>query len=293
MAKISQLTINLRLPYTLCNYRCEYCSTKHDEDVDEQYIHKLWQSLTRLPLQLGIVIETLGEVLISDKIKKFILDLTKAENIDYVNITTNLSIDKNEFKKLLKKMDKKKFSLNCTLHDLIPDLDEFHEKVALIKKMGFNCIIHYVAHPQRLIEIPYYMDFFKKLGLRMTINSFLGTYQNKSYPEEYNIFEKYFLKEFYFTEEEYMYSFLGKSPLGKLCCAGRKSVFIDCNGDVFRCRDDHSKKLGNVFTEFKLFNGNSKCKLNSCRCPRDFLWLKEIDDKYERTNSFRLYYRKK
>jgi MoaA/NifB/PqqE/SkfB family radical SAM enzyme len=284
------LNVNLRVSYTLCSYRCDYCDIPHDININKNQVSQKIDYLGKINHNLGIIIETGGEPTISDFFMKFVAQLTDLKNVRFVNITTNISPRKDELKSILKNQNTDKFSLDCTYHPTMTAFEEFFEKIVLIKEMGLSVIIHLVAHPRILQDIPTYIRRFEEIGIKLTLNALNGQFSGNMYPGAYTISEKDFLKKHFYSDFEYRYDLLAESPRGKPCYSGAQSVFIDFDDSVvYRCRIDHSARLGDLKNGFTLMEGAPHCVENWCGCPRDHLWLKEVSDNIERTNSFRLY----
>ena len=286
---MKKLIVNWKIPYNLCNYRCHYCPVPHTLNVEKEWLNRTVESLKRLPYMLGLVVETGGEPTISPALMGAFAELTSFQNVEFVNITSNIGLRREKLAEVLRKQDPAKFALDCTFHPTETSFDEFCGKISFLEELGFLTIVHYVAHPRAVRDIPYYVEELEKIGVRLTINALATRVDGKNAPEIYSADELALLKKYFFSEFQIRYDLMGESPLGKLCYSGAKSVLVDRQGGVYRCRIDRSVKLGTLADGFNLNDDATPCIKQLCRCPRDHLWLKEIDERIERTPCFRLY----
>lgn len=295
------LDINLKVPYTKCNYHCRYCVIKDKtKDLSKKEILKLeniCEEIGQLPYSCNVIIETGGEPLISESLKRSIRELSFKKNVIGVNITSNLSLPKEKLKEFLKKIDAEKLSFNCSYHpDQVKDLEEFIEKVKLLKLP----IVVGVAHPELIPHLLEVKERMKKESILMTFNPMFGSYKGKEYPYSYNERERKAVMTSILSPYEWTQG-MGQKTKGKLCYAGLNSICVDIDSNVYRCRP-YSRKakflrfspffLGKL-KNFKLLKSPKACILKKCPCPRDFVNLKEFTDSYKRTRNYRIFFKDK
>lgn len=303
---------------------CPYCYVKDTRrDIDkktQRYMDRLPSALGSLPYNLTVAVEQNGDALISDRMKDFIITLSKLKNMRAVNFNTNLSSNLNELNEFLKKVNTDTLTLCCTYHQHVyKDYEGFKEKLRLLKSAGVSTVVIMVAYPKGLEKFAEFKSDFDAIGTPLNINAFGGKYKGKIYPDSYTTKEREYLRSIFYSELAYEYNLERKKTTGIPCNSGVSSIAIDRFGDVFACRQDWMKigapygsnflsiikqtafsvikpfiqnnRLGNIFRGFKLLDSHI-CPHNTCSCARDFHTTVEFCSKYNKTKHLRIYSKK-
>lgn len=110
------LCVNINIPITTCNYRCEYCFLKHDIKPDLTKLDKVGDILAKLsfiPRPLGITLTPAGEVLAVPKMWHYLGQAAALKNVAWVEVWSNLSRDP---ELLFAHVDPAKLCLIATYH---------------------------------------------------------------------------------------------------------------------------------------------------------------------------------
>lgn len=158
-------------PSWKCNYNCKYCHLPtakefpHIENACKVYKSEEWiKAFNRFidinNIEGGILHTTGGEPLFYDGIFD-IFEMMYHRNFS-IALVTNLSVD---IHPLIQKIPPEHISdINASLHatDKHFKWDLFRNRVLLLKQFGYKVNIVFVAHPDQIILIPQYHDFFTK-----------------------------------------------------------------------------------------------------------------------------------
>ena len=251
-----------------CNYRCPYCwfhgkwVEKEKENVYPELkdVLNIWKSIYEQYGEGSINILG-GEPLIYPKFDDMIKELSY---MYMINITSNLSVN---IENILKYTSPSRVSINGSFHPSFANLDDFINKVTLLKKEGRRGGVSYVAYPSQIELIPYYRSKFLERGMDLTVMTFWGEYNGKKYPESYSEKEKKFLKPYLGETKGEKYQLEPRQVKGELCLAGHLSASIKANGDACACGGNAPRMLGNIFKgDFKLLDGPALCESDFCPC---------------------------
>lgn len=180
----------------------------------------------------------------------------------YVIINTNLTSLK--IKDFAQKINPKKVLwIRASLH--IKELerhnltDRFVDNFLFCKRNGFNIHAGAVAYPPLAREVKKYKYFFKKKGIRLDFDPFIGIYNDKHYPDSYTRKE---LSIFGFTDSGMKYY----HTKGRICNAGYNAGVVDPNGDIRTCSHIH-ENIGNIYKKINFKKKLLKCPMDFCECP--------------------------
>lgn len=273
-----QISFSWDLHYA-CNYRCPYC-----------WWDGKWQELIKISRYLSVeewmrcwgniyskygsvAIEALGgEPFIYPNFKELIKELS---NMHFMRITTNLSVDIEDF---IKQVDSNKVKISPTFHPLFADLDAFVKKTLLLKENGFTDNVNYLAYPPQINQINYYKEIFNQSGLSVSVMTFWGEYKGVSYPAGYTDAEKEIVGIHVGKRSDKEFQLVPKNmPKGKLCRAGQKYAVIQSDGNVIRCGGSGlNESIGNFFDDnFRLLESPLPCKAEFCKCNEWAFLLEE------------------
>ncbi|HLD29537.1 MAG TPA: radical SAM protein, partial [bacterium] len=153
-----------------CNYRCPYCFFEgYWEEVEKKNRYlpgrewtKTWEKMARRYGGLKLII-TGGEPMIYPGF----LDLVKGlSQFSAIAFDTNFSISEDEVKKTAKSLDPGRFSISLSFHPVFAKKASFLKNALVLKKAGFDLLIHYVAWPPQLKKMTEAKKDFVSEGFR-------------------------------------------------------------------------------------------------------------------------------
>lgn len=254
-----------------CNYLCSYCFAYKPKDKSEyrKYSGKEWEkALYSIYEKYGKcrLILTGGEPLLYKDAIDFVINLTRYH---FVSVGTNLSIGKDSLKRIVDEVNIDNFVICPSLHLEYASIEEFIDKLMLLKSYGIALSTSAVAYPPFLLELSKIRDKFNENGLWIGFFPYIGTYDGRNFPSDYSEKELTILdgldgwhKEICRDDKKIV---LPKTK-GILCYAGVKYMFVNPNGEVVRCTPVY-QPLGNIFdNSFSLPKKPMRCPADICDC---------------------------
>lgn len=154
-------------------------------------------------------------------------------------------------------------------------LNTYIDNFLLCKERGFKIHALEVAYPPIMPEVEQHKAFFKKYGIELKFNPFIGEYDGKTYPDSYTWEE---LKIFGLSKQEQVDIHHQK---GKLCNGGYNVAQIDVFGIVRPC-PNMQKQIGHIYKEINFENELIRCPFDFCGCPLNafepYLFKKALDE---------------
>lgn len=282
---------------TLCNFRCPYCflplshrvhprKTGNFRAVED--VQKIIRAFDATGYRF-LICMTGGEPLLYPGVVELCCGLTQRHRIE---LNTNLTT-KNVLA-FAEAIDPGRVEgVRCSLHvverERLGLTTDLVEKVKYLRARGFNVYVTEVLWPPMLDRLNIIADSLLLHDIVVWPVLFRGTYRGRVYPASYNsreraLIEAYIKKIERFDSSRllagYAESDLGRTFIGGLvsfkgrCCrAGLRSVYIDPEGEVWRCPDDRVH-LGNIFHgTFSLLTKATPCRADVCGCP----WIGFVD----------------
>lgn len=270
-----------------CNFSCPYCyvSMKDRREITYKgnYVQRIINSFNNSG-KIWLLHMSGGEPFFHPDFVDLCKGLTKRH---YISVNTNLS--RQPVYAFCEKIDPKRVSfVHCSLHITEREnqklINDFIEKVRVLKQATFNVFITQVMWPPIVDRFNQIFEFFKKEGMLVRPKLFRGIYRSKEYPQSYSGREKstilHFMKLIGEADSQPGKAMGHINPdLDKLwingnvsfrnlpCLAGVKFVAINFNGNIRRCQSD-AMNLGNIFQgKFKLLENEHLCKARICCCP--------------------------
>lgn len=198
---------------------------------------------------------------------EFLPEITKYHDIV---INTNLS---GNVKKIIKVLNNRleQVKFNATFHPLFADFNQFAEKAKLLGEAKFYTCVTYLAWPPQIKDIVVYREKFAKIGFRLCILSFWGTYNGKSYPDSYTEEESQIITPNLGKRSGEQYQIKPVITQGKVCNAGHTYATIHPDGKALRCGGGSWKEedsaVGNIFDDnFRLLDNPRPCTSKYCPC---------------------------
>lgn len=265
MADISGLKVRFTWDISYdCNFRCSYCffEGKWEEYKKrtvylskEQWIEH-WSRIQQKYGSLYIII-TGGEPFLYPNFIEIIHRLSAI--CSHINISSNGSHGLEEF---VVKIDPQKVSLSLSFQREFDTIDNFIQKVKLIRAHKFEGCLNLVAYPPYLDKLDYdKIKLREETGEEFKVIAFFGTWNDKEYPNSYTPEEKKLigLTDEWFSEIKRKDSF---------CNAGHTSALLFPNGKVARCGQIGERLIiGNFFDpKFALYDRSLLCDVEYCPC---------------------------
>jgi len=280
-----------------CNYTCAYCNiirgrvncnpeqTKH-KIVELKVLKDIWDRIFELYDSCAIRL-TGGEPSIYPGFMQLVSFLTEKH---VVNINTNLSFD---IYKFMEKVPHQNVCLNVSFHPEFITIEDLMVKLRVLLKNGYGCSVCCVGYPpflkdmERYKEILAHDDIPYNLSISFNISPFMGNYEGRNFPNDYNENERSVLRKIANdpcvkddTNKEWLnFRMNEEKRKDKMCRMGQTYAVILPNGDVKRCCSPFTKKIGNIFEkDFKIFDSAMPCDIDekwNCPCFKAMLVGKE------------------
>ena len=269
-----------------CNYRCYYCFfSEHWDYVEKKNIeidYSKWvDAYKRIHNKYGDlkVIITGGEPTAFPDFNKLIIELTGFAQVAF---DTNLSCSKEKLESLISNVDSSKLFIGTSFHPQFAKIDEFFEKVMMLKKYNIDSRVHFVTHPNQINLLPKVKDLFVSKGVRFVPIPFRGTFNGKPYPASFTEEEKniiYGVNETLIEKDKNWSNVQVEQTdsKNKLCRAGQMYARVDCDGTVYPCANDFKETggkiiIGNILNEdFEMRKEPMICSHDKCPC--EFRWI--------------------
>lgn len=259
-----------------CNMECHYCfddvQTKRDSELKPIDIEKLMSTLDKTGKTFSINFAG-GEIFLVPNIVEACVELTKKH---YVNFNTNLV--PSSILKFAEQIDPARVpELHASLH--IKELekrnltDTFIKHFKVLKEKGFNIGAHTVAHPSLFSEVAQYNSYFAENGVEVSYGHFIGTYEEKAYPQAYTP-EELEAFQLEMSDDAGMDLYYRK---GKKCNAGTNLFMVHVEGNITPCYLV-PKDLGHIYDEIKPVEKPIVCSAEMCACPPTFLSKKLYEE---------------
>jgi MoaA/NifB/PqqE/SkfB family radical SAM enzyme len=221
---------------------------------------------------------TNGEPFLVPNIVDASVALTKKH---YIYFITNLSLKKVE--EFVIRVDPSRvLCIVASLH--IKELERHNllktylDNFQLCKKAGIKIDAVETAYPPIMPEVEKYRVFFKKYGIKLEFNPFVGEYKGKAYPDAYTASD---LEIFGLSRQTCVDWFYRK---GKLCNAGYNVAQIDQFGTVTQCHNSQ-KRIGHIYKEINFEKELIRCPFEFCECSLcgidPYLFKKALDENKE------------
>lgn len=285
-----------------CNFNCEYCCEncnfqikKEKINYNDLYIFIINNYYFFIKFCKYIKISLYGgEPTLHSGLLEFCEKIFNFNKNIYLELYTNFSQDIIFYKMLLYKFNIK---IICTYHNnKLNTTKNFYQKIISIDKYYLNNIFINIMYEKKYIydNIQLYyklIKFLKENNIILNIYPFIkivrdtNTYKNKYTQlelENFKKIQKFNLKPIVYTidnqNNKYYYSIddlenFSLSFNKWLCNAGKTSLYINCNGNIYKCvsQIDLEKKqnkqffIGNIKNKYKKINiSQNFCQTTCC-----------------------------
>lgn len=246
--------------------QCEYCE-QHDEKcmapVTTIDIDALLSTLDETGKVFLVGFTGGGEPFLSPNITEACYELMKKH---YIRFNTNLA-EKGTTEFLEKVTASKIRVIHASCHIKALErrklMERFIHNIQICQKRGIPVNVEEVGYPPLAIEAEDYRSLFKSHGIELTFGPFYGKYRENRYPDSYTDQER---KVFGFPDACIQCHQTGRGNGTFYCNAGMNVFVVRSNGDVYPC-DGIKKKLGNIYTGFRMNKQLVRCPVANCICP--------------------------
>ena len=269
-------TLYYRGLFRSCNYNCTYCpffasnknhfKREYDETADSEATLKFFKFCKSDTFKAAGISEIMftpyGEAMIYPDYHVTLMALCCNDSIKRVGCQTNLSFDVEGFISRLKgfkpseEISKtyKKLRFWCTFHPQRVDVNDFLAKCNMLLDSGITFCVGAVGIPQN-IEILQYL----RNSLSKEVYFWINALSQKKYG-----YSAYEISAFSAIDPLFFFEINHIKADSNLCSAGRKSLFIEANGNAYACHNSKAP-LGNIYKSGILPTGSS-CKAKECNC---------------------------
>lgn len=245
-----------------CYMGCEYCFEHHlgGKQLSSIDIPGLIASLEATGMTFKLSFTGGGEPFLVPNLTEACLEITKKHYIAF-----NTDFCEPQVRGFLEQIDSSRvLVINASCHVEAMKkrrvLDRYIDNCQLALERGIPLGVTEVAYPALMARVPEYRELFASHGLNLVFNSYYGEWDGRTYPREYSDEEL----DVFQLDRSTLASFNPNSQT--LCNAGSTAAVVESNGDIFPC-DMIRKKIGNIYTGFKLYPRIIKCPSKTCSCP--------------------------
>lgn len=315
----THFTVEIR-PTTKCNYNCFYCTDLHINEnnivrISEHNLVEVVNSIRKNTKKDIHVFVCGGEPTVYPYLVEMLntLGSNLCDN-DYIEIQSNLGLSYNKLTKIVNKiLPKGKIKISVSYHNTqCNDHAKFIKKCLYLKKLGMLKMISYGYNSKKNVVNDFKIG--KKIigdehceivplinaSVDQSIENGNGTYKEidilndnehvKAWSEHSHFFDnqlKYTLLDNteYTTSRNEMWKKRTNNFLGTKCSIPKWKIYIDWNGDVYKCFNEQFSPLKPVFNinsdyDFDNYFKNLKC-MDCCftTCFFDMEYKKEHQNK--------------
>jgi len=260
------LTILYRSNIELCNYSCHYCPwhaipkavskgrLKHDRTELVQVTHRLLE----LELDCEVFFVPKGENLVLDYYWQTVFRLLQGATIRRVTVQTNLSFDPAVWLDQLPDNSLRKLALWTTYHPLQASegISVFLRKLDFLQQRGVIFSVGIVGIKEHFEAIGELSSALVERDVTLWVNA---------YKRERNYYSRKELEFLAKIDPTFALTNIRLETFGIPCNAGYSVLYLDGKGDIRRCLFV-KETLGNIFSDYSLFERARPCPNDSCHC---------------------------
>ena len=288
---MQRLNIRYYTAYPVCNYACDYCIAGHGTVHNKPNINwsderctAIIDNIIKLPYQINIRLGVGGEFFISKTLVDGARKLSQSPNITSVNLITNLSFSIEQYEKIFEGYALEKIALVASFHPTeVKDHYEWFNKAATMNQRTDFAVVM-VATPDKLQQLKDAKNYLNSLGVAVFVQAFIGTHNEKKYPQSYTPEERAFLRSIVYSRHDYEFMFELKKP--GICNAGYEYLYVDPMGKVFPCgRGHYPNMLGDfsVSPTVRLRQAALPCPFQDCACDTENVNTQAFHSHYKHT----------
>ena len=281
-----------------CNYSCNYCGWHQDGDIPNytEIIMMLETIiLSTSNRNINFLLHGGEPTIIPDLYDSIEYIIKKYDNVTF-NIQTNTSKSLNWFKKFKDMSNNVTFTCSYQHHQN-KSFDEYFNKIIWLNDNGLLHAVDFILEPMNELEIIDIIKYINKLSISDKV---VYTYVDMVYNDKYDSILDIIDNKNKDTESIYVkykngeirhyYNTLDLKMLKDdnfrffYCYAGMRQIYVEPNGDVYRCITDRytKKPRCNVYDKETFFeyvnNGPYPCIFKECICE---IWVEKVRVGYE------------
>ena len=266
----------------ICNFRCVYCDSSRNSINQYNIYSDRFEHFFRNTDKTYLICMTGGEPFLYPRYVELCEKLTSKH---YLGVFTNLS--SNKAYDFTERIDPERVEfIYCSVHieerEQRREVEDFINKISLLKRKGFNVVTPIVIYPSVLKRFNELYRFFDNHGITLMPKIFFGYYRGKHYPQGYTRKERNKILLYSKLSESEMQrakTYYGPITLnvqlmhgfyswkGLPCKAGKDIIKLESDGTFTRCVTD-KERLGSVTTgELRLHKKPKICNAERCSCP--------------------------
>ncbi|MDP8259975.1 MAG: radical SAM protein [Candidatus Gygaella obscura] len=257
-----------------CNYSCSYCYYKNK--WNELSLKNIYPGNSKLIRIWSNIYDTFGKCFIrlngrEPSVYPDFFNLIKGLSLKHtLELNTNLFFD---FERLIETVAPENVSIKAIFHKENVSLESFLNKASYLNRHGFQVSVVCLAHPDNLNELYRIKQAVEDINLTFLIEPFQGVYKELEYPHGYSFEQMRIISDivaFSPVNKLIFEPILRKEKIinndRRLCRMGQLYVKVFSDGEIYRCRDNLSEKIGNLYNDDNLFVWNEPryCDKKSC-----------------------------
>lgn len=288
--KMDYINIRLLTDWSKCNYKCSYCIVAEQQDKfvswSETNYKIIVKNLCKASFKFNIRLGVQGEFFANKTLIEGGRVLSNAESCVGVNLITNLSLNPTQFDRAFEGYNISKLGVVASYHPTeITDIEAWLETAHYMNdKVDFSVVV--VAYPPILDNLEVMVARLHKMGIHVAVQSYIGKYMFRTYPEEYTKEEKQRIKAMTYSRHDYEFFVNLKKP--GMCYAGSRSFFVNTvDGKVLTCGIPLMKDarvIGNLLENpsIDFLNDPMQCTSPRCLCDTENINTVVFHNNYKR-----------
>lgn len=283
------LRIRYLTNYRHCNYACEYCIAGHASRAprpawDSGLYRRVLDNIARLPRRVSVRIGVGGEFFLDPELVAGARALSRAENLEALNLITNLSLPWTQYERMLEGFRLEKVAIVASFHPTqVPDRHAWLETARRFSEQTDLAAI-LVAYPPLLSTLDADVRWLRENGIETFVQPFIGTYRWRTYPAAYSRRQRSVIEPLMYSRHDLEHMLNLKRP--GLCTAGCSAVYVDASGLVYPCGGGpYSDNIGALSAEphLELRDTPRPCPFQTCQCDTENINTVQFQQHYRFT----------
>lgn len=253
-----------------CNYQCAYCPfCKHQSSVreltdDNKALEQLIRFIEKAVRPISLMITPFGEALIHPYYQEALAYLTTLPQVRAVGCQTNLSLYLPSFLALIAQYrgDLRKLRLWCSYHPSMVKEESFFAACSILSEAAVPHCVGAVAIAENIVVL-------KKLKKHLSNDIYFWLNKLDGLRRSYTMEE---IEGFLAIDPLFMAQLKRRGRKENLCEGGRRSIFVESNGDYFACNIS-KVLLGNIYID-----GENAWACQSKRCSCYLAYVNQFED---------------
>lgn len=301
MPKEPVINIRYVTDYPKCNYSCVYCIAGHGEVTegrerhwDESRYAKILKNIAQISHKVNVRLGVAGEFFLDKQLVEGAAWLSHNDNVESINLITNLSFKYHQYKKKLENYRTDKVAIVASFHPSEVENPDQWVDVAAQMSLDYDFSVVMVAFPPFLENLKANYEMLTSRGLEVFIQPFIGVWEKKMYPHAYSPDEEELIRSIMYSRHDY--EFLMKLKKPGLCNAGYLSLYVNPHGVVYPCgMGAYEKSIGDLSESptLQLRSFATPCPFQQCQCDTENINTVQFSQfyKFDALNQHKYHYR--